>query len=226
MLRLPDDTHRVTINGRTGSGKTIFASHLLSTAANFHEMPWTIIDFKIDEFLPMIPAKAASVFKDPPKKPGLYYMNPAPHDRGAIHDWLWKVWHRGFHGLFIDEGYMIPDQLSRVNNPFKTLLAQGRALHIPVWTLSQRPVELNSHVFSEADYYISFHCNDAADRNRIAEFTPSERPEWDPDRKIPKYHCRWYDVGIDFSCLLRPCPVPDDIMAKFIKRLTPKKKFL
>jgi hypothetical protein len=229
-FRLPDHSHRVTINGRTGSGKTVFGAWLLSEAANFDEMPWTIIDFKSspDDVLAQVPATPIDVGDKPPKDPGLYIMHPAPHDPDTLEEWLWRIWRRGNHGLFLDEGYMIPEKrgIASTGGPFKSILTQGRSLSIPAYTLSQRPVDLNRHVFSEADFYAVFHLNHKDDRKRVSDFTPDDVPEWNMDQRLPKYHCRWYDVGNDFSCILTPCPDEKAILRRFHERLSKRKKFL
>jgi hypothetical protein len=203
---------------------------MLSEAANFHQMPWTIIDFKSSpkDILREIPAQRIDVNNSPPDEPGLYIMTPHPHDPEPTEKWLWTIWKRGHHGLFIDEGYMIPEKrgVASTGGPFKSILTQGRSLTIPVYTLSQRPVDLNKHVFTEADFYAVFHLNHRDDRKKVSEFTPDDHPAWEMDEKLPKFYSRWYDVGEDFSCILLPCPDGDAILARFHQRLSKKKKFL
>lgn len=226
-FRLPDSSERVTINGRTGSGKTVFAAWLLSEAANFDEMPWTIIDYKGDNLLAALPAKRSRMQDGPPKEPGLYYMRPSPHQSDEMEDWLWKVWRKGAHGLFIDEGYMIPERRGRASTggPFKTILTQGRSLQIPVYTLSQRPVDLNKHVFTEADFYACFHLNNKDDRDKITSYI-HDNDVWDMDKRLPQYYSRWYDVKADFSAILKPVPSLRSIMRRFDERIKPRRRFL
>lgn len=225
-FRLPDDTQRVTINGRTGSGKTVFAAWLLSEA-NFDEMPWTIVDFKGDALLSDLGAKQIDLSAKLQDRPGLYYARPHPHEPDVVEDWLWRVWRAGYNGIFVDEGYMIPERkgVRSTGGPFKTVLTQGRSLHVPVYTLSQRPVDINRHVFTEADFYAVFHLNHEADRKKVTEFTPDD-DVWNMDRRLPQHYSRWYDVGNDFSCILKPAPNPKEIKARFAERLQPKKRLI
>jgi hypothetical protein len=225
LFRLPTSQERVTINGRTGSGKTVFAAWLLSEA-NFHEQPWTIIDFKGDDLLANIDrAQVIGSHEKVPTKAGLYYMHPSPHEGDQLESWLWRVWKQGRHGLFVDEGYMIPDPRRGKDGAFKSILAQGRSLHIPVYTLSQRPVAVNRSVFTEANFYASFHLNDKRDRDTVTAFTPDD-PVWNLDEQAPPFHARWYDVGAHFSCLLKPVPKVEQILERFDMRLKPKKTWL
>ncbi len=226
MFRLPTNQQRLTITGRTGSGKTVFASWFLAHA-NFHEQPWTIIDFKGDDLLSNINrAQLIGAHEKVPTKPGLYYMHPSPHEAEEVEGWLWRVWRQGNHGLFVDEGYMIPDPRRGKDGAFKSILSQGRSLRIPVYTLSQRPVALNRSVFTESNFFASFHLNDKRDRDTVSAFTPSDDPVWDMDSLLPPYHSRWYDQDNHFACVLGPVSPVEDILQKFEDRLKPKKRWL
>ena len=224
-FRFPTSQERLTITGRTGSGKTVCAAYFLCNA-NFHEQPWTIIDFKGDDLLSAIDrAIPISVYDKPPRKPGLYYLHPAPHQSDALENWLWKIWARGQHGLFADEAYMIPDPRRGKDGAFKSILAQGRSKHIPVYSLSQRPVMVNRSVFTEANFFASFHLNDKRDRDTITAFTPDD-DVWNWENEVPPFHARWYEQATHFSCILKPVPGVDEILQRFDDRLKPKKKFL
>lgn len=222
MFRLPDHTKRLTVTGHTGSGKTVFGAWVLSEA-NFDKQPWIILDFKGDELLGAIEhAEPLELHERVPRKPGLYYMKPAPNAEDAINKFLWTVWQAGDVGLFIDEGYMVPNPIK--NNGLKAVLTQGRALHIPVITLSQRPCGVNRHVFSEADMFASYFLNDVKDQARISEMVPRDSPVWNQDKRLPDFHCRWYDVGRNWCAILRPVPPPSRILRRFAERLAPVKE--
>jgi hypothetical protein len=220
-FRLPDKTKRLTITGRTGSGKTVFGAWVLSEA-NFDEMPWVIMDFKGDELLGSIEYVKDLVVTDHiPHEPGLYRMKPDPVAEDDINEFMFRVWRTGSVGLFIDETYMVPNPLKR--NGLKAVLTQGRALHIPVIALSQRPSGVNRHVFSEADMFCSYHLNDKKDRERVGELTPDDEV-WDQDARLPDFHSRWYDVGYNWSAILKPVPNPEKILQRFRSRLEPPKE--
>ena len=220
--RWPSLSDRVTINGRTGSGKTVFGTWLLSNA-RFDLQPFVILNLKREELFRQIRrAIPIDISEGVPKKPGLYHAEPLPTEPDAIERWLWGVWNNGKTGLFIDEGYLMPDF-----GALKAILTTGRSLQIPVYTLSQRPVRLPRFVVSEADFYAMFHLNDDRDRKTVSEFTPKDHDVWaDMERRLPPYQSRWYDVSQDFSCFLKPAPKIEAILERFEKRLTPRQTWL
>ncbi len=212
------------INGRTGSGKSVFGAWLLSTAP-LDRMPYIIVDYKRDKLLQGIDrAEDLDLADKLPKRPGLYRVTPLHSEPEAVEDWLWRVWAKGKTGLLIDEGYMIPD--GRKNSALQTLFTQGRALGIPVIILSQRPAWLNRFCFSECDYYCCFHLNDVRDQLTVKGFTPHNNEVWDMTRRLPPHHSRWYDIGRDYSAVLGPAPDPEKILDRFDAILKPKQRWV
>jgi DNA helicase HerA-like ATPase len=159
-LRLPNDTQRIAIVGRTGSGKTYAAAWHLSKR-NFDTMPWIIFDFKYDPLLQNLGAIELPL-GTLPDKPGLYIVHPFPDDKEGIDNYLWQIWKHENIGVFIDEGYMVGD-----SSAFRAILTQGRSKRIPMIILSQRPVWLSRFVFSEADFFQVFQLNILNDRMQI-----------------------------------------------------------
>lgn len=223
QFAFPTLEDRVVINGRTGSGKTHAGAWLLSNA-DFHKQPFIIIDFKREALFKQIVRREPIELKDTlPTKPGIFHLQIFPFEIDALEDWLWKVWKQTEIGLFFDEGAL----LNRNSQVVKTIMVTGRALHIPVYTLSQRPVGLGRHVFSEQNFYMGFHLNDARDRDTVAEWTP-DYGVWEgrQELRLPKFHSRWYDVGADFSTILGPVPRAEHILQRFDDRLKPRKRFI
>ena len=168
-IRLPDDSHRITIVGRTGSGKTVAGLWHLSKR-DFLSMPWVIIDYKTDKNINSIKGAKNLSLKDTPKKPGIYIVHPLPGQDEEITEFLWKIWARENIGLYVDEGYMIGS-----NPAFEALLTQGRSKNIPMIVLSQRPAWISRFVFSESDFFQEFHLNDKRDRKTMSSI-PSSKP--------------------------------------------------
>lgn len=223
--RWPQLDSRVTINGRTGSGKTVSGLWLLSNA-DFDKQPFVVIDYKRDKTIGQIARIEKIGLDEVPDYPGLYHLQPMPHEDAEVESWLWKVWHHEKIGLFIDEGFLIPD-----GKAFKSLLVTGRSKLIPIYTLSQRPVKVNRFVFTEADFLQTFRLNDKDDRERIKELTPTpidgETSIWDPKAQpLEKYHSKWYDVVADVSLILAPAPRIEHILQRFDDRLTPKRRII
>jgi hypothetical protein len=224
----PTDQQRTLVLGRTGSGKSVFAIALLSTR-NFDEMPWVIIDYKGEDLIGEIrkhcksKIKTISVTDNPPTKPGLYWMKPVPKvDDDAMEIWLMKVWKRGHTGLFIDEGFALPQK-----DAFDIILTQGRSLHIPVICLYQRPAWMSRFAVAQADFFAVFDQNDERDLKTTKAFVkPAKMIDKEGNKvevtvysELPKYHCLWYDVGRGYSSVLFPAPDPKQILSTFKKRL-------
>lgn len=198
-MRLPNDSQRLVIVGRTGSGKTRAGMWHLSKR-NFNLMPWIIFDYKRDELIAQSPAKEIRVTDKIPKHPGLYVVRPNPDDEDSynVENLLMRAWAKSHVGMYFDEGYMIPDEKA-----LGMIMTQGRSLRLPTIMLSQRPVWLSRFAFSEADMYQLFHLNDKRDRKTIGAFMPPSA-----ENDLPPFHSHYYDVGKNEINILRP--VPDD----------------
>jgi hypothetical protein len=220
FFRLPNVRQRVSIFGRTGSGKTQFGAWMLSYAP-FDVQPYVIVDSKGDDLLNATDRIKEISLKELPKFPGLYIVKPSPEDDSALEAWLRSVWKRGRMGVYIDEAYSIPAQ-SGLTGAYRALLTQGRSKYIPVISLSQRPAWVSRFVFTEADFYAAFHLNDARDRATVNAFLPPDALS----ERSPPYHSFWYDVGQDFGALLRPVPDADSILDRIETRLAPRRKVL
>lgn len=222
-FRFPTLEDRVTINGHTGSGKTVGGAWLLANA-EFDKQPFIIINFKREKLFRAIKrAVPLDIDDELPDRPGVYHMEPLATEESRLEEWLWRVWRKGGTGLFIDEGYLMPR--SGDSPAFKAILTTGRSLLIPVYTLTQRPVSVPRFVFSEATFYQSYNLMDKRDRKVVEEFTPDD-DIWSGQPRLPKYHSRWRDQAEDFSCTLDPCPATNVLLAKIDRRLTPRQTLL
>ena len=211
-MNLPKDSQRLTIIGRTGSGKTQAALWHLSLRS-WDVRPWVIYDYKGDDLIAQIPdTKNLALTEPPPTKPGIYIVRPHPDDSETVQAQLWKIWEQEGIGIYVDEGYMIcsPQQ---PNPPFRSILTQGRSKRIPVIILSQRPVWLDRFVFSETDFYQVFALNAAKDRQTIMSYVPA-----DLDEKLPDYHSYYYDVGANDLKVMKPVPPIEQIVGTFRRR--------
>lgn len=213
-MKTPDNTHRTSITGRTGSGKTQFGVWYLGEQIKgpWSEMPVTMIDTKRDALIAQLPATEISISKKPPTDPGLYVVRPAPdRDDRAVEEYLDNLWLQENHGLYIDEGYMLGTR----NSAFRRLLTQGRSKHIPMIYLSQRPVYMDRFAFSEADFFAMFHLAHADDVLIARKMVPN----YDRD-KLERYQAFWYDVGNDEGVILNPVPDAETIVSSIDATLT------
>lgn len=215
-FRFPKRSEQVTIVGRNGSGKTQFATWLLSHT-DFDSYPYVIVDYKGDELINDIEnIRELGIKEKMPKHPGLYIVHPQTEDDDGITNFLWRLWARENIGLYVDEGYMI-----KRNNPaLNAILTQGRSKNIQRIMLSQRPSQVTRFFISEANHYAVFHLNDDRDNKIIESFLPGTL-----DERIPEYHCRYYDINADKLFLMQPVPERDSILQRFNDKLKPKRRF-
>ncbi len=213
QIRLPGPTNRTTVIGRTGSGKSQFASWLLSTQ-NFDAMPWVIVDFKDEDkdIINQIDGVILIDYSVVPDKPGLYMLKPMDGDDG-LDEWLWKVYYKGGIGLMFDEVFPIGQH----SKPFNTILMQGRSKHIPVIVCTQRPSNISVYCFSEASYYMIFDLTKIGDRKKVSE----EISQIPRSYQLPEYHSYYYDVSGKYLEKLGPAPDAQIILSRIAKKMPP-----
>lgn len=218
MFTLPRSDERTLVLGSTGSGKTTMGAWLLSLAP-FDEMPYVIIDYKRDKLLNSIDFRRELGLNEFPKEPGLYHLKPNPvSDDDDVEKWLHGIWSQQNVGLYADEALRIPTGRT---GSFEGILTQGRALRIPVISLSQRPVDLTRYAFSEANHVVSFNLTDRRDRKKVSEYIPLDDEHL---ANLPEFHSVWYNVKQRRAYPLAPCPDENEIRQTFFDRLRPEKK--
>lgn len=209
-VRFPNDSQRISILGKTGSGKSVGAMFHLSHR-RFDLMPWVIYNYKRDETVDAIPYIKELPVDQLPMRPGVYVVHPRPDtDDEAVEMQMRAIWTRGNTGLYIDEGYMIP----RNSQGYSWCLTQGRSKRIPMINLSQRPVWMNRFTFSESDFFQVFQLQHRKDRQLVEEYIPA-----DLDSTLPEFHSWYYDTGRNRLTVFRPVPPLQVIYGTFSRRL-------
>jgi hypothetical protein len=223
QFKLPSESQRAVVIGKTGSGKTQAATWMLSQK-QFDRRPFFVMDFKLDDLLNDIPGiREHDLGSKLPKKPGLYITHPFPGDEDAVEEFLWSIWKRGNAGLFLDETYMI-----HKNSPaFRAILTQGRSKRIPVIMCTQRPVEISRFCFSESEFVYLMQLNDNRDYKTVQEFVPkrvnnTSKP-FDITVPLPSYHGYYYDSAANNGYVMRPVPSRDQILDTFHDKLIDKR---
>jgi DNA helicase HerA-like ATPase len=215
LFTLPSDRSRACIFGRTGSGKTVFATWLLSHAS-IDTQPWIIIDYKRDSYLKSLPYVQKIKLGELPREPGLYIIAADFGQEDDVDVYLHRMIARGDIGLFTDEGANLPHQQPRYTG-LRTIFAQGRSKRVPVIFATQRPAWINRSVLSESDFFSLFDLSVSEDRQRANSFMPDEVRQ----RGLDEYHSYWYDVKRKALMIVRPVDEPDTI-ARLAERLRPR----
>lgn len=217
-LKLPVGTERAAVFGRTGSGKTIFLTFLLSHAS-IETRPWIIIDHKQDEYLRNLPRVQEINRGEIPRAPGVYISSWNFDNQEELEVYLHRIIGRGNVGLFTDEGSSLPQREPRYTG-LKEIFAKGRSKRVPVLFATQRPAWLNQSILSESDYFASFYLQNEPDRDRVASFIPGGVEE-----RLDDYFAHWYDVKRDARMVIAPVD-EDEALQRLDERLKPKRKYL
>jgi hypothetical protein len=214
-VTLPNDSQRHVVIGRTGSGKTQLATHLLSLR-EWHRMPWVILNFKDDQLLNDIPGirELDGLMLPPVKKmrSGLYMARPDIDDFEGTENLMTEIWRRTHTGMYIDEA--LP--LSAPRHPaLRRILTQGRSRRIPVIAGSQRPVDIDRYFFSEAEFLSVMDLTDDREADRLRDMVGVQLDM----SQLPRFHSYYFDRLNKRLTIVTPVPDQDAIIGTFERRL-------
>lgn len=168
----------------------------------FHLQPYVIFDYKREEQIAKIDRARQIGLNEVPRYPGLYVIRPMPDiDDDNVLRWLRAAWAKRNIGIGLDEAMMLPQH----GGALKAIYTQGRSLKIPVIALSQRPVDLDRTVFSEAEHLSVFSLNDGRDHKTIHQQV-SSRFNTDLVEELPRFHSLWYRRADKKTFHLSPIP--------------------
>jgi hypothetical protein len=216
-FRIPGGTDRTVIIGGTGSGKTTFGAWLLSRQ-RFDLRAWVAIDFKGEELWGLVgsPPMRSLDLDTLPTSLGLFRLSVQPGEEDALERWLWRVWGRENIGLFADEVSLMQ------SNGFKAILRQGRSKRIPVIACSQRPVDCDREVFTEAGFRAVFRLDDERDYKIVRGLTRGA----DLSHPLPEHWCYWQDAARNVILVLKPVATPDAIAKRLREAIPVPRKLL
>jgi hypothetical protein len=150
-----------------------------------------------------------------PGKRGLYRMPVRPGQDDTLEDWLWKVWLKGNIGIFVDEVSLVPQR-----HAFKAVLRQGRSKRIPVISCTQRPVDCDREVFSEAQYRMLYGIEDLHRDYPVIKGLFGGNDVRPALANLPRHWSLWYDAKQRALSTLKPVPPPAEVAQK-LRRIVP-----
>lgn len=195
---------KLTIAGRNGSGKTMFADYMVKRADGY----WIILDQKHDETLEKL-SKPVHSFKEVEnwiKKPDRKFcvFRPKTADPDIIDEWIFDLSERAKNiGLYVDELYYIMKN-GQAGRGLQGWLTRGRSRKQSFIGITQRPKRVSLFCFSEADFIAQFFLTLEDDRKRVYEFVGRSVVKENPPER---YSFRLYDVKKDELTLYGPVPV-------------------
>lgn len=153
---------RVCLFGRTGSGKTTLARHLLGQVPRF-----VVLDAK--GTFTMDGVRVLSSFRRSEER---QIVRPRWGNNAAevFDEAMVNAYRSGNIVVYLDETTM-HTRASSLNPTLAMLIRLGRERGIGTWCASQRPKNIPSAVFTEAEHIISFPLNFRPDREKIESFT-------------------------------------------------------
>lgn len=218
-FRMPTDSEHIAIFGRNGSGKTQFATWMLSERS-FDKMPWIVLNFKGDDLIEEIPhAREMKITAAIPSSPGIYISSPVvadKEDQERLDKFFYAAWQHQNVGIYVDEGYMASGL-----KWFRACMSQGRSRHVPMMILSQRPVWMDRFVWSEASIFVAFDLNLQDDKDTADRMIVGYRKV-----KLPAFHSVFHDVKADRTAILTPAPDRASILRRFRERSNVVRKAL
>lgn len=164
-------TERVTLVGRTGSGKTYAARSLLAKRHRLIvidpkdellEPAWNLEDYTDRLARDLLAGKPARIRVTAPvgELPDwevsyrLAYMAAGPTQPVAV---------------YTDEVYGVVNPGSKPGPWFTAVYTRGRTRYCSAWAATQRPTWVPRFLFSEADWLLCFLLSELQDRKRMAE---------------------------------------------------------
>lgn len=188
----PKTSDRACFFGKTGTGKTTLIRRILSTANR-----WVILDPK-HEF----PADAPIVSHFNKKLPRqIIRVAPSKTELSEWYDAIDEVWDDGNRILVIDEGTLINPSTTRISPSLGKAIRTGRSRNLGVWFASQRPKDIPSAVFTEAEHFFLFRLTWKKDREKVLTFTSDILGQ--AHESLRGHDFLYYNVSDDSAYLMR-----------------------
>lgn len=195
ILRSSD---RISIFGRTGSGKTFFAKNWLLTHYT-HYIFWDVKLLNNDiehDVVVTTPSELKQAITEYSK---ILYQpkNPTKKDFNEICKIVFDTKNTV---LYIDEAASITS-VNHLEYYHKIILTQGRAFNIGMINLAQRPREIHNTLISESEHLFIFSLNLETD---IVKIKQSIGDAADDIRFLPEHHMLYYNIPRNRAFIFKP----------------------
>lgn len=158
----------VTLMGKTGSGKTYFAQHALSSVGRL-----IVFDPKAnlrERFKLQKPSQKImrAFHRGDPARIQIVPPRGTFQDQFDFYETIFEdIYHTQDCYVYIDEVYRVTPMTG--GYWFTSLYTQGRELNISMWCSTQRPSRIPQFILSEPEWLIAFRLNKKDDRAKAAE---------------------------------------------------------
>lgn len=165
---------RVLIVGRTGTGKTYLAKHLVREYKNV-----VALDTKGTLSIPnFVLVREPRNLHRIAKNSNVVFRTPWRWSNEEFDNFfLWCI-ERGETIVYIDELYRVASEHTRPNSPLGAIATQGRELGVALWAATQRPSRIPTFLMSEAEHNFVFKLRLPIDRKRLEDLMEQEEPDW------------------------------------------------
>lgn len=195
---------RVSIFGRTGSGKTFFSKNwLLPHYDNY--VFWDIKHENIDAIHNIIitsPKDLKKVLANPTKKltpQKILYQPEVPTDKD-FNDICEIIFENKNTALYVDEASAITSP-TKILYWHKVIVTQGRSYNVGIINASQRPRDVHNSLISESEHLFVFSLNLETDINKVRQQIGDAADEI---RYLPEHHFLYYSVRANKSFIFKP----------------------
>lgn len=164
---------RVTVFGKTGSGKSTLVRQLLRSYSRA-----VLVDPKgrasVDDW-PVVYGSEAFLRAWPATPRIIVRPGPGEDRRKWIDRLMWHVWSTGETAVCVDETIGVVDA-NRGSAGLDAVWSQGRELGITAYVCTQRPSKVPPVIVSEAEHVFVFRLNRPDDRETVADTIGPYRP--------------------------------------------------
>jgi len=197
---------RISIFGRTGSGKTFFAKNWLLPQYT-HYVFWDIKHENMDiehEILVTNPKELKKALDEYRK---ILYQPLSKHTFSDFDDVCEIIFNHRDTVLYVDEASKIstPNQIQPWHN---VIMTQGRTYNVGIINTSQRPRIIHNTLISESEHLFMFSLNLDTD---IIKIKQQVGDAGDDIRILPEYYVLYNNVKNNKSFIFKPTKLFDSI---------------